>query len=451
METIIYKQIERELARIFTNAGRTAQYNSKNEFYRPFGGWRTNGNTPISRPSFIKEFGVETIEKAEAGARAKLEDARKRYFFSEWSGWKRQADNHCGNHMWVVGTACKADGLKSELREMLDGNARACKFLAEIERTVHVTDLFTCDFDEYIKKYEIKGGTLSETDELMTLIAPYPLHCTRVAQFIDEKGRSCYADPSGFSYARYIYFNQSWFSEFAGVIGQLKREKEEKERREKEEQENESNKEMQAYTARCKKWEKYMKPVANLELAAKQAKTKEEKKAAERILQNTRRANIVAMLKAAFPGKKISVKKSDAWGCSWVVTYTDGVTVKQLKEKTDLDLFQTYEDVFYGQEDYADVKYKKNGLCSFAKSYIGTTGTGGIEIKREMSEKVHEQLKAKVLAAVPELANNVCYRTDGLPDNVRNKIYDLCSSALKSRIWINCESAIKEIFEKSEF
>ena len=159
------------------------------------------------------------------------------------------------------------------------------------------------------------------------------------------------------------------------------------------------------YESKCKKWAKYMTEVTEYAEAEKRALQangwrSEEAKAARRKLHSVRRANIMAMCRAAFPGVKFSVKQHDGWGADWCVTWQDGPTEEEFNKATDLDLFATYRDTFDGMTDCADTVAEE--FTDFAVKYMDKTANA-VEASREISKERQAEAVARVLEVAPEL------------------------------------------------
>ena len=78
-------QIAENLAKVFTDKAESAQYYSSNEQYICLCGW-CGTMSPASRPAYIKTFGKDTTEQAEAKAReiiAEKEAARQRTKYAQ--------------------------------------------------------------------------------------------------------------------------------------------------------------------------------------------------------------------------------------------------------------------------------------------------------------------------------------------------------------------------------
>lgn len=181
------------------------------------------------------------------------------------------------------------------------------------------------------------------------------------------------------------------------------------------------------YAAKCARWAPLMQDVTPLEKAQEEARqcygwNSKEYKAAKRALHNAKRANILAMCRTAFPGVKFSLTKHEGWGGDWDLTWEDGPSEKLFNEEVDLDLFSTYFDTFDGMTDCAGIE--KLEFTDFATKYMGAC-SGGIEIKREMSDDKEAEIAAEVVKTIPELGKkNSCgyYARVAASGDVLNKL-----------------------------
>ena len=129
-------------------------------------------------------------------------------------------------------------------------------------------------------------------------------------------------------------------------------------------------------------------------------------KTTSRQLMNARKANILAMCRAAFPGVKFSLKVRHGWGADFELTWTDGPTVEEFNEKTDLSLFCRCRDTFDGWDDSTGVDYAE--FADFARLTMGSNG-GDIKTERVMSDETRAELMAQIFAVVPAADNRNKY------------------------------------------
>lgn len=143
------------------------------------------------------------------------------------------------------------------------------------------------------------------------------------------------------------------------------------------------------YRARCAKWSHLMQDVRPLEA---------DPKTTSRQLMNARKANILAMCRAAFPGVRFSLKVRHGWGADFELTWTDGPFFEEFNEKTDLSLFCRCRDTFDGWDDSTGVDYAE--FADFARLTMGSNG-GDIKTERVMSDEARAEILAQIFEAVP--------------------------------------------------
>ena len=157
------------------------------------------------------------------------------------------------------------------------------------------------------------------------------------------------------------------------------------------------------YLERCAKWAPYMTDATAAQQAYDATPWRDRKAhaAALRKLGSIRRGNISAMIRAAFPSLKFSVKKWDGWGGAYEVTYIDGPTEAEFTAALDLDLFAAIVDTFDGMTDCEGVERME--FTDFARQYMGDM-YGGVRVSREMSDEA----RAELLDILAGIAPAVC-------------------------------------------
>lgn len=464
-KNVTFEAIRQQLTTIFASSEKTATYNSMSEQYVMFCGW-CGTNSPISRPAFIKEFGEATTMEAEAAALSALNKWRQDFAASDWAAYKAEADQHeeegqkvptVGAFVWGVASFLKCDGGKGYLEEIKNqeilindgGSVRPTSVLLHIGKVVTVTaEEFNRPSlaDELAEAGDMPGGGTYEEDEHMKLVAPYHLSCSYVA-VVTDGARFFYIDTEGYNYARYIMFPKNWRTMFASELEAYRKKTAEEEAAREQEKKEEHAQALAAYKGRCKKWEKLMQPVTELEKQLHGAKYGTvEYKATSRKLCAVRRANILAMCRAAFPGMAFSLKQEKGWGESWSLTYTDGPTEDAFAEAVDLDLFTTHYDTFDGFDDSSDVVYINEDFTVFARKYMGSDCNKGVKVERKMSDTTRDELRARVLQTVPGFSEKTYLHRDALTDEQRNAIDSLVGSDY-CRVWAFPEGLAREMFD----
>lgn len=410
-----FEQIAESLVKVFTNKEEFSTYCSDTEHYQGLCGW-CGVMSPLSRPAYYKEFGKATTDAAEARAReiiAAKEAARKRTKYYEHA---QEADRlegvpAVGGFFWADNSGLKCDGGKGIFDEL-----HALTFCTHAEdkpaRLCYVDEIINVskeDFarpelaDELVQSHALKGGFRSDdvpdAEYMAAINDPEKLatYYTVGALVVSPSGKYYLIDSEGYSYARYIYVPIEWPELFADEVERIKEEEKAREAEAARLAAEAKGRRLAEYRERCKKWAHLMHDVRPLEA---------DKKITDRKLQNARKANILAMCRAAFPGVKFSLKVRHGWGADFYLSWTDGPTEEEFNEKTDLDLFCSSRDTFNGWDDSTDVIYKE--FTDFARLTMGSN-SGDIDTERVMSDEARDEILAKIFAVVPEAKNRNKY------------------------------------------
>lgn len=398
-------QIAENLVNVFADKAESAQYYSDNEQYICMCGW-CGTMSPVSRPAYIKTFGKATTEEAEAKAReiiAEKKAARQRTKYAEHA---QEADRlegvpAVGGFFWADNSGLKCDGghgLFEELHALnyythaAEKPARLCC----VEQIIKVSDE---DFarpglaDELVTRHNLRGFSRSEdVDEDDTTYYNDPeklaTFYTVGALVVSPSGKYFLIDSEGYNYARYIYLPIEWPVMLADELEAVKAAQEKRQAEQERQAAEEKAARLAQYRERCAKWSPLMRNVEKME----------QEKATARKIDNARKANILAMCAAAFPGVKFSVSVRRGWGADFELTWTDGPTEEEFNESVDLDLFCSRRDTFNGWDDSTDVYYTE--FAEFARLTMGSNG-GDIKTSREMSDEARAALLADIFAAVP--------------------------------------------------
>ena len=409
-----FNQIVENLIKVLTDKAESAEYYSDSDLYICPCGWCGN-MSPLSRPAYYKTFGKDTTEAAEAKAReiiAEKEAARQRTKYAQHA---QEADRlegvpAVGGFFWADNSGLKCDGGRGLYEELHALNyythadekpARLCC----VEQIINVSE---ADFarpglaDELVTRFNLQGFARSEdVDEGDNTYNNDPeklaTFYTVGALVVSPSGKYYLIDSEGYNYARYIYVPIEWPVMLADEVASIKAAEEARKAAEERQAAEEKAQRLADYRARCAKWSPLMRNVEKME---------QEGKATARKIDNTRKANILAMCAAAFPGVKFSVSVRRGWGADFELTWTDGPTVEEFNEKTDLDLFCSRRDTFDGWDDSTDVIYSE--FADFARLTMGSNG-GDIKTVREMSDEARAELLAQIFAAVPAADNRNKY------------------------------------------
>lgn len=404
-----FNQIAENLVKVFTDKAERAQYYSDNEQYIFLCGW-CGTMSPVSRPAYVKTFGKDTTEEAEAKAReiiAEKEAARKRTKYAQHAQEANRLEGvpAVGGFFWADNSGLKCDGGRGLFEELHALNyytdaQNAPARLCCVEQIINVSDE---DFarpglaDELVTRYNLQGFARSEDvdeDDKTYYNDPEKMATfyTVGALVVSPSGKFYLIDSEGYSYARYIYVPIEWPVMLADEVASVKAKENARKAAEERQAAEEKAQRLAKYRARCAKWSPLMRNVEKME---------QEEKATARKIDNARKANILAMCAAAFPGVKFSVSVRRGWGADFDLTWTDGPTEKEFKEKTDLNLFCSRRDTFNGWDDSSDVIFSE--FAEFARLTMGSNG-GNIKITREMSDEARAALLADIFAAVPAAA-----------------------------------------------
>lgn len=399
-------EIIENLVKVLTDKAETAQYYSDNEQYTGLCGW-CGIMSPESRPAYIKTFGKATIEQAEAKAReiiAEKEAARQRTKYAEHA---KEADRlegvpAVGGFFWADNSGLKCDGGRGLYEELhaLNYYTHAAEKPARICCVDQIIKVSEADFarpdlaDELVTRHNLQGFCRSEdVDEEHTKYnyntEEWATFYTVGALVVAPSGKYYLIDSEGYDYARYIYVPIEWPVMFADEVESIKAEEEARKAEEARQAAEEKAQRLAEYRTRCAKWLPLMRNVEEME---------QDGKATARKIDNARKANILAMCSAAFPGVKFSVSVRRGWGADFDLTWTDGPTVEEFEAKTDLSLFCRSRDTFNGWDDSTDVIFSE--FCEFADLTMGRNG-GDIKTSREMSDEARAALLADIFATVP--------------------------------------------------
>ena len=403
-----FNQIAENLVKVFADKAESAQYYSENEQFVCLCGW-CGTMSPISRPAYVKTFGKATTEQAEAKAReiiAEKEAARQRTKYAQHA---QEADRlegvpAVGGFFWADNSGLKCDGGRGLFEELhaLNYYTHAAEKPARLCCVEQIINVSEADFarpglaDELVTRHNLQGFARSEdVDDSEDMNAVYDApeklgtFYTVGALVVSPSGKYYLIDSEGYDYARYIYVPIEWPVMLADEVASVKAAEEARQAAEERQTAEEKAQRLAKYRARCAKWSPLMRNVEKME---------QDGTASARKIDNARKANILAMCAAAFPGVKFSVSVRRGWGTDFELTWTDGPTVEEFNEKTDLGLFCSRRDTFDGWDDSTDVFYSE--FADFARLTMGSNG-GDIKAVREKSDEARAELLAQIFAVVP--------------------------------------------------
>lgn len=424
MQNVSFPQIVDQLYKIFSNEAEASQYTNTQSGAQYMGlcGW-AGVMSPLNRAAFIKEFGQDVTDRAEAEARARVAEYRAAYEASEYHRHEMEADTFAasygdpkksqipavGSFVWCRCSNMKGDGdgISDQLRHlerMISEGEDVARCLVEVRDVVTVA---TCDFLNVEKADEIARELpgchrYEESDPLRLDGRPYTW---AVGAVVCCGSRWFVVDSEGYDYARYYYLPDNFAEMYRTDMLGFQKLREDREAARIAEEQAAKAARLAEYRARCARWEGAglvdVRPLIAAEEEANKAHgwRSAEAKSAARKLAAARRRNILTMCQAAAPGVKFSVKKWDGWGGSYEVSWTDGPTADSLKAAADLDLLEEGRDTFDGMTDCAG--HSRAEFIDFAAQYLGVFGE--INTSRETSPEYQAEIIARIREAVPGL------------------------------------------------
>ena len=323
------QQIENELYRIFSNDSRAAQYlTGSHPQYLGVLGW-CGPMSPMNRAAFLSAFGAEQVAKAEQAARARVAEYRAAVENSTYHRNECAADAFessgevpaVGSFVWGRWSCLKGEGgplgeledLERMDQEGRENPRRLCEVVAVVDASPSA--FLDKDFaDGVARRFKEMGGSRYDEGDPMRLDGiPYTweaVFCVRCA------GRWYLIDGQGYEYTRYLLFPCDFRAMYREELAGITAAREAQEQAAKEAARMEAERRRAEYLERCAKWVPYMTDATAAQQAYDATSWRDRKAhaAALRKLGAIRRGNISAMIRAAFPALKFSVKKWDGWG-----------------------------------------------------------------------------------------------------------------------------------------
>lgn len=402
-------QITNELYNIFSDDSRAANYMSESFGPQYIGlcGW-AGIMSPANRAAFFETFGRNVTERSEAEARARVDEYRAAVEASEYHRHELEADNFAaygssqksqvpevGAFVWCLTNWMKCEnGPADPLQDFSEGGELG-KFNRVLVEIVAAVDLPEDEFltaesaHRVAADYQETGGSRYEETDPMRLDGK-PMAWT-TGLLVRCGARWYVVDNEGFKWARYILMPDNMGAMYAPELANITAAREKREADERAEEQRQAEERLANYLKRCAKWAPYMTDATEAQKAYDAISWSDRKAhaAALRKLGNIRRGNISAMIRAAFPALKFSVKKWDGWGGAYEVTYVDGPTEEEFTAALDLDLFESVVDTFDGMTD--STGYEHREFTDFAHKYMGSM-SGAIRVSREMSDDARTEL-----------------------------------------------------------
>lgn len=431
VKTIEREKLVNRLVDVFASNQLTKEYESASDMRMGVCGW--NGvMSPLTRCTYIQDFGASAVAEAEAEARKILADRAEWFANTQYANHTKVADTLAaygigyrpakGDYVWCVNSGLKGDGgvpgeIRSQVEDYAGGEGNKQPRLVLLQDVCEITDSEIMDADkaaQLVQSLNLEGGTRSDDVEITDICDWYKLNDDQKKTFytygvavVTPSGKWYVIDSEGYDYARYIYLPVLWRDVFKSEVDEVEtRQRLETEAVQKRAA-DEKAKRLASYLASCKKWEPLMINVSSLiEAAKKHQYGTPQAKAAKRAINNACRKNILTMVQTAFPGVKFRLVRHDSLGCDWELSWVDGPTMTEFRAATNLRLFCTRVDTFDGMTDCAGVELME--FTSFAEKYMYSGGD--VEIHREMSAGLKAEMQALVAEIKPQCVSDECQR-----------------------------------------
>lgn len=349
--------------------------------------------SPLNRAAFVSKFGEPFTAAVERMARAKIAERAGWWNASKARGYEEQATANedadpsaftVGDFVWGIMDVmkCAHEDLSRIFRDFIfdekDGEKLPPPSLCRIIRIEEVADIER-DAETILKGWKPQAGEGgSATDDL----TDEQIHWSNYSKLTDEQKRTVYTlavlvrdrmgkwfliDPEGYDYPRYVILPKAWRDLFPLTIAEVTAKEEARRKAIDEAIAAEKAKARAEYDARCAKWSAIMEPVP----AGLREYDTEYRKIGKR--------NVLKMARSAFPWVRFSVSARRGWGHGYVLSWTNGPTVDEVKAKTDFTLFEPWTDTFDGMTDCAGVS---NAAFTDFSDKFGGIGNG-VEFCRE--------------------------------------------------------------------
>ena len=418
---ITFTEIAEQLYNIFSDDRRADSYKSdRGEMYDMFSGW-AGPMSPANRPAFVNTFGQDVTDRAEAEARARVDEYRAAVAASAYHCHVLDADAFAvaygtpeksqvpevGAFVWCLTNWMKCEnGPADPLRDFAEGGELG-EFRRVLVEIVAAVDLPAAEFltaeaaHRVAADHQETGGSRYEEADPLRLDGQPMAWTTGV--LVRCGARWYVVDSEGYDWARYILMPDNMADMYTPELADIRAAYEAREAEKAAEAQRQADARRADYLARCARWSSIMedvRPLIEAERAAYGSREKSQIRKASAKLAAARRRNLVAMASALYPGVKFSAKKWDGWGGSYELTWTDGPTEEHLQEAGDFDLFESSRDVFNGYDDSSDVIRAE--FVDFADKYFDLGGQ--INFRREVSDEIRHSIADRIREAVPGLS-----------------------------------------------
>lgn len=441
MKNFNFDQIVNGLVAIYKDEAKRAEYEEAtiNTRYIMFGGW-CGTMSPVNRAAFWHVFGQDVTTRAEDAARDIIQHEAAQFAASNYAAHAAEADAHeaagqpvpdCGSFVWALNTGLKCEGGLPHAVNNLYWNDQQKENHTHRE-LVKVCAVYSCTAEQVncrkfaeelvFNNMPFAGGVVSDDTEVCDFNAMTDTEkktfYTNVAAVVASDGRWFLIDSEGYDYARYILLPLSARDMFADIYDDVRKREEKRKAEEAAREDRERAERRAAYEAKCAKWLPLMRNVREL--------MKESGGECSSTVQAARRHNIRAMVAKVFPGLDIKVSrtyKGYSYMGYYTLSWTDGPTVEEMREKCDLDIFEGYIEKC-DMSDYWSTEAKE--FKKFADEYFA--GVGSIRLKREISKEVKKEIEKELAAILAPLANDksvVRSITSEERTTIINKLFDL--------------------------
>ena len=417
------EQIITELYNILSDERRAREYTQQtNPQYLGLCGW-AGPMSPMNRPAFVDAFGLDTIEAAERIARARVANYRAAYEASEYHRHEMEANEAdpdqvpaVGSFVWCFGDGLKCEGgpmdsLKNHCQEWDEFRPELVEICA-VETVVPAALLDAATAHELAAKHQhTTGGSRWNEADPLTLKG---YHYAWTAGLLVTDGARWYViNGEGYNYARYILQPLTVADMYAPEIDSIRAELDRAAAEEAARLQAEADERRRQYLDRCARWEGAglvdVRPLIAAESAAYGTREKSQIRSASAKLSAARRKNIAALIAAAFPGVKFSIRANNGWGAAYRISWTDGPTEETFRASTDVDLLFTTGEYYSNQDDSYD--YDRKEFTDFAEKFMGFT-RGGFDCDRHESQEFRDEIAARIREAVPGLPESDQARID---------------------------------------
>ena len=415
---VSYESLVLHLVEVFENPLMLQDYNADGISYESFASWFDLAMAPLSRGAYYETFGAKVMNDAENEVKKTIRYKQENTEKSEYNKLAREAEivgdalPEAGNYYFAYcSNMCAGGHYLNEIDCLVNGvNADYTH-----KELILVCDVITVDpatFSDLEKLPEFLENYISEKGEAVPCGSVstdnhYNLLPGAGHEFLKVFAVVCgsrwfFVDTEGHSYAKYILLPCNYMEMYAPEIAAMKDEKAKAQQEEEEREAKEKEARRAEYVERCRRWWPLMRDVRPLKAAldaapygSRGSQERKENNKKNRELLNARRANILTMIHAVFPGLKVSITTNRGWGNDYTVTYIDGPTLEEFTNKLDLDLFRSAWDTFSGWDDSTGREHSE--FTEFA-DFTMCGCDGDIETVREISDDKNDEALQKIFA-----------------------------------------------------